>query len=102
MADNPIKHSDIIQEGDPFTKAIKGLKEMINLTVKLRKESKESAKTIQDFAKKQDTTSKKGRENIKKAATATQKLSDQDRELLRVQKALDKELVKANLLRTGS
>jgi len=98
MADNPIKHSDLIEDGNPFDKTIKGLKEVITLLEKLRKGVKESAKTQLDFAKKQDTASKKGRENIKKTATATAKLSEKEKEMLRIKKALDKELAKAKLL----
>lgn len=98
MAENPIKHSEIIEQGNPFDATIKGLKEMLKLTEKLRKGVKDSAKSQLEFAKKQDTASKKGRENIKKTTTAAAKLSDQEKEMLRVKKALDKELTKATLL----
>jgi len=98
MADNPIKHDDLIQPGNAFDATIKGLKEMITLIDKLRKGLKETAKTQQDYAQKQDTSTKSGQAGLKKVATATAKLSEQDKELLRVQKQLDKEVAKAALL----
>ena len=57
MADNPIKHSDIIQPGDPFKDTIKGLEKMIKLL-------KEAAKDYLAFAQKQNTATKQGQKNI--------------------------------------
>ena len=44
MADNPIKHDDIIQPGNPFDDTIKGIQELNKWMVKLEKSVKESGK----------------------------------------------------------
>lgn len=93
MAENPIKHEDIIQPGNPFDDAIKGL-------VILQKEIKKTAKGLLTFAKKQDATSKKGQENLRKTAKDTQKLSEAEKQALALKKSLEKQQAKTIFLRS--
>jgi len=97
MPDNPIKHSDIIQSGNPFGDAIKGLEKMLKLTKQLRKEVQTSAKERVKTLEKTNTATKEGREQIKKVAKETQNLTEKDKELLRIQKQLEREKAKLSV-----
>ena len=91
MADNPIKHSDIIQDGNPFEDTIKGLEKLLKLL-------KETAKEYKKFAEKQNASTKEGRKNLQSAATATQQLSAKEREAIKIKKQLEREQAKLNLM----
>lgn len=91
MADNPIKHSDIIQQGNPFGDTIKGLEKMIKLL-------KEAARDYLKFAEKQNVATKEGRKNIQAAASATQQLSIKEKEALKIKQQLEREQAKLNLM----
>ena len=80
MADTPIKHSDIIQPGNPLDELIKGLEKTLKL---LKATAKEYAK----FAAKQNTATKEGRKNIKAVADATQQLSVKEKEAIKIKMA---------------
>jgi len=91
MADNPIKHSDIIQDGNPFEDTIKGLEKLLKLL-------KETAKEYKKFAEKQNASTKEGRKNLQSAATATQQLSAKEKEAIKIKKQLEREQAKLNLM----
>jgi hypothetical protein len=91
MADNPIKHSEIIQPGNPFKDTIKGLEKMIKLL-------KEAAKDYLQFAQKQNIATKEGRKNIQAVAQATQQLSVKEKEALKIKQQLEREQAKLNLM----
>ena len=68
MAEQPIKHSEIIEAGDPFEQASQGVKEFIKYLDKLEAALKGGvSKTIKDLQKANAAT-KKGREEIAKAS----------------------------------
>ena len=71
MADNPIKHNDLIQPGNPFGDAIKGLEKLLKLFKQLDKEVKTTAKEYIKYVEKQNTATKEGRKNVENAAKAT-------------------------------
>lgn len=98
MAENPTKHSELIEPGNPYEEAIKGLNEMIKLFNKLSKNLKKTGKEYLDFTKKQNVQTKQGRENIKKMAVAVDKLTAEEKEALRIKKALEREQAKLNQL----
>jgi len=100
MADNPIKHSDIIQEGNPFDKTIKGLEALLKLFKKLDKELKTTAKELLKFTQKQNVATKEGKTNIQAAAKATKELTVKEKEALRVKKQLERAQVQ--LAQAGS
>lgn len=91
MADNPIKHSDIIQPGDPFDDTIKGLEKMIKLL-------KQAAKDYLKFAQKQNVATKEGQKNIQNLASATKQLSIKEKEALKIKQQLEREQAKLNLM----
>lgn len=93
MADNPIKHSDIIEQGDPFEDMIRGLEKMLRL---LKKTAKEHLK----FAKAQDVSTKKGKKNIQAVTKATQQLTIKEKEALKIKKQLEQ--AQAKLALAGS
>ena len=98
MADNPIRHEDIIQPGNPFDEIIRGLKELINLLKATGKEAAK-AKDVLKIVEKINPATKEGKKDLESAARATQKLTAEERERLRVLKQLERELAKANLLK---
>ena len=93
MADNPIKHSDIIQPGDPFKDTIDGLEKLLKLL-------KETAKEYKKFATSQSTSSKEGRKNIKNVTNATNELSIKEKEAIKIKKQLEQ--AQAKLALAGS
>jgi len=97
MADNPIKHSDIIQPGNPFDEMIKGLKDAIKLFKSMRKEVQATAQERIKTLEKTNTLTKEGQKVIKQVAAETKKLSEKDKELLRMEKAIEKEKAKLSL-----
>ena len=98
MADNPIKHDDLIQPGNPFDQAIKGLTDMIKLYDKLLKDIRKSAKEQIDALNKLSAATKQGQNETKKAATATQKLSEQEKAALSIKKSLERAQAKLNAM----
>lgn len=88
MPDNPLRHEDIIQPGNPFDESLKGLKQMISYLKKLEKELKGSAADWLKFAQKQNTTTKEGRKNIVAASKATKTLSSLEKERAKTEKGL--------------
>ena len=93
MADNPIKHSDIIQPGNPFDDTIRGLEKMIKLL-------KQTAKEYQKFAQKQNPALKEGRKNIQAVAKATHELSSKERDAIKIKKQLRREREKLRSMDT--
>ncbi len=94
MADNPIKHSDIIEQGDPFEDTIRGLEQLLRM---LKKTAKEYLK----FAKAQDSSTKQGKKNIQAVAKATNELSSRERDAIRIKKQLRKEREKLRSMDTA-
>jgi len=101
MPDNPIKHDDLIQPGNPFDKANKGLQEMIKLTDQLIKKYKKDAKALISTLEKLNTATKEGRKATQNAANAVKKLSAQEKEALRIKKSLEREQAKLNQMGTA-
>ena len=93
MADNPIKHSEIIQPGNPFNDTIKGLEKMIKLL-------KEAAKDYKKFAQSQNVSTKEGKKNIQAVANATQQLSVKEKEAIKIKKQLERQKAKLALMDT--
>ena len=91
MPDNPIKHSDIIQPGNPFNDLIKGLEKTLKLL-------KETSREYIKFAEKQNISTKEGRKNIQSVATATQQLSIKEKEAIKIKQQLEREQAKLNLM----
>jgi len=91
MAENPIKHSDIIQSGNPFNDTIKGLEKLLKLL-------KETAKEYKKFAEKQNASTKEGRKNLQAAGDATHQLSVKEKEAIKIKKQLEREQAKLNLM----
>ena len=98
MADNPIKHDDIIQPGNPFDEAIKGINVLLTQFDKLNKDIKKSATEWVKYTSKQNVSTKEGQANLKKAAKATSDLSVQERELLKIKQQLEREQAKLNTM----
>ena len=88
MADNPIKHDDLIQPGNPFDQAIKGLTDMIKLYDKLLKDIRKSAKEQIDVLNKLNVATKQGQTETKRAAGEVVKLSAKEKEMVKIQKQL--------------
>jgi len=87
---NPIKHSQLIQKGNPAKEAIKGI-ELLEQTLKDANASiNKSAQGTSDSLKKINVTTKKGRQETTKAATETKKLTAQRKENLRMTSELTK------------
>jgi len=87
---NPIKHSRLIQKGNPAKEAIKGI-ELLEQTLKDANASiNKSAQGTSDSLKKINVTTKKGRQETTKAATETKKLTAQRKENLRMTSELTK------------
>lgn len=100
MADNPIKHDDIIQQGNPYDDWLKGTTAAIKGLKLLQKEIKKTAKLQLDIAKKQDANSKQGQENLTKVAKATKKLTEAEKQALNIRKQLEKQRAKNAFLRS--
>ena len=97
MPDNPIKHSEIIQQGNPFDQAIKGLEKLLKLTKQMRKEAKTTANERVKQLEKTNTATKEGKKLIEQVAKETKELTDRDKELLRIEKQIEKEKTKLSL-----
>jgi len=100
MADNPIKHEDIIQPGNPFDQTIKGLQQMIKLYNKLLKDIKKTAQEYSMTIEKQNTATKEGKKNITNMAKAVDKLSVKEKEMNRIKKQLVSQQAKLNVMGT--
>ena len=98
MADNPIKHDDLIQPGNPFDKAVKGLTDMIKLYDKLLKDIRKSAKEQIDVLNKLNVATKQGQAETKKSAKAVQKLTEQEKAALSIKRSLEREQAKLNAM----
>jgi TP901 family phage tail tape measure protein len=93
---NPIKHSDLIQQGNPAKQAIKSIELLEQTLADSNKSIQKSAQGIADSLKKVNVTTKKGREATIQAANETQKLTDKQKQNAQTLKLLEKE--KAKLL----
>ena len=96
-SDTPIKHSDIIQEGNPFDETIKGFDQLIKLVKELQKAMKGEAREVLKLIKDLTTATKAGKKALTDAAKGTEKLSAEQKELLRIEKALEKEKAKLSV-----
>ena len=93
MADNPIKHSDIIQPGNAFKDTLDGVDKLIKVL-------KKAAKEYKKFATIQNISTKEGKKNIQATANATQGLTTRQKELLKTKQQLER--ADAKLRQMGS
>ena len=93
MADNPIKHSEIIQPGNPFDDTIRGLEKLLKML-------KDTAKEYKKFAQSQNVSTKEGKKNIQAVAKATQELSSRERDAIKIKKQLRREREKLRSMDT--
>ena len=75
MAEQPIKHSEIIEQGDPFLQAVEGVKEFLKYLDKLKTALKGVAAKELESLKKANVSTKQGREEIVKKGEAYDELS---------------------------
>ena len=100
MADNPIRHDEIIQPGNPFEKTNKGIELLIKNIKLLEKQLKGPARELLKTIKDLNMANKQSQTVLKKAATETKKLSVAEKELDKLKKQLIRDQAKLNQMNT--